>query len=122
MGIRTVEEYKKSLRDGRRVYIRGEKVEDITKHPILGITCNTIAIGYELSASKDPEVRDLFVAPHPETEEPISRYFITPHNREDLANRTKMIQRSIELAGGLPFGKDIGTDCVTGRFVLGGRM
>jgi len=122
MGIRTVEEYKKSLRDGRRVYIRGEKVEDITKHPILGITCNTIAIGYELSASKDPAVRDLFVAPHPETGEPISRYFITPHNREDLANRTKMIQRSIELMGGLPFGKDIGTDCLNAAFVVGGRM
>ena len=30
MGIRTVEEYKESLRDGRRVYIRGEKVADIT--------------------------------------------------------------------------------------------
>jgi 4-hydroxybutyryl-CoA dehydratase/vinylacetyl-CoA-Delta-isomerase len=122
MGIRTAEEYKKSLRDGRRVYIRGEKVEDITNHPMLGITCNTIAIGYELSASKDPAVRDLFVAPHPKTGEPISRYFITPRNREDLANRTKMIQRSIEMTGGLPFGKDIGTDCLNAAFVVGGRM
>jgi aromatic ring hydroxylase len=37
MGIRTPNEYKESLRDGRHVYIRGEKVADITKHPILGI-------------------------------------------------------------------------------------
>jgi len=122
MGIRTVEEYKESLRDGRRVYIRGEKVEDITKHPILGVTCDTIAAGYELTASKDPAVRDIFVAPHPETGEPVNRYFITPRNKEDLANRTKMIQRSIELIGGLPFGKDIGTDCLNAAFVTAGQM
>ncbi len=122
MGIRSVEEYKESLRDGRRVYISGEKVEDITKHPILGITCDTIAAGYGLTASEDPEVRDLFVAPHPETGEPINRLFITPSGTEDLANRTKMIQRSIQLIGSLPFGKDIGTDCLNAAFVVAGQM
>ncbi len=122
MGIRTVEEYKESLRDGRRVYIRGEKVEDITRHPILGVACDTIAAGYELTASKDPVVRDIFVAPHPETGEPVNRYFITPRNKEDLVNRTKMIQRSIEMIGGLPFGKDIGTDCLNAAFVVAGQM
>ncbi len=91
MGIRTVEQYKESLRDGRRVYIRGEKVEDITKHRILGITCDTIAAGYELTASEDPEVRNLFVAPHPETGEPINRLFVTPKNTADLKDRTRMI-------------------------------
>ncbi|HQK27668.1 MAG TPA: 4-hydroxyphenylacetate 3-hydroxylase N-terminal domain-containing protein, partial [Smithellaceae bacterium] len=118
MAIRSVKEYKESLRDGRRVYIRGEKVEDITRHPILGITVDTIAGGYELTASEDPSVRDLFVAPHPKTGEPINRYFVTPANREDLANRTKMIQRSIEVIGGLPFGRDIGTDCLNAAFVV----
>jgi 4-hydroxybutyryl-CoA dehydratase/vinylacetyl-CoA-Delta-isomerase len=122
MGIRTAEEYKASLRDGRRVYIRGEKVEDITRHPILGVTCDTIAAGYELTGSTDPAVRDLFVAPHPETGEPINRYFITPRNKEDLVNRTRMIQRSIETIGGLPFGKDIGTDCLNAAFVVAGQM
>jgi 4-hydroxybutyryl-CoA dehydratase / vinylacetyl-CoA-Delta-isomerase len=122
MGIRTPEQYKESLRDNRRVFIRGEKVADITKHPILGITCDTIAAGYELTASKDPAVRDLFVAPHPETGEPINRLFITPHNREDLANRTKMIQTSISLIGSLPFGKDIGTDCLNAAIVVAGKM
>ncbi|UCE54659.1 MAG: hypothetical protein JSV31_04235 [Desulfobacterales bacterium] len=122
MAIRTIEEYKQSLRDGRRVYIRGEKVEDITTHRILGITCDTIGAGYELTASDDPVVRDLFVAPHPDTGEPINRFFVTPRTTEDLANRTKMIQRSIELTGGLPFGKDIGTDCLNAAFVVAGQM
>jgi len=122
MGIRTVEQYKESLRDGRRVYISGEKVEDITKHRILGITCDTIAAGYELTASEDPEVRNLFVAPHPETGEPINRLFVTPKNTADLKNRTRMIQKSIQLIGGLPFGKDIGTDCLNAAFVVAGEM
>ena len=88
MGIRTVQQYKESLRDGRRVYIRGQKVDDVTTHPIIGVTVDTVAMGFELTASKDPEVRDLFVAPHPETGEPINRYFVTPRNPEDLALRT----------------------------------
>jgi len=62
MGIRTVEEYKASLRDGRRVYIRGEKVEDVTRHPILGVSVDTVAQGFALTASEDPEVRNLFRA------------------------------------------------------------
>ena len=122
MGVRTVEEYKQSLRDGRRVYIRGEKVEDVTKHPILGITCDTIGASYELTSSDDKEIKDLFVAPHPETNEPINRLFITPHNAEDLRNRTKVIQKSMEMTGGLPFGKDIGTDCLNAAFVVAGQM
>jgi aromatic ring hydroxylase len=100
MGIRTVEEYKKSLRDGRRVYMRGQKVDDVTTHPILGLTVDTVAQGFALTSSENPEVRNLFTAPHPKTGELINRYFITPGNTEDLIMRTKMIQRSIELTGG----------------------
>jgi 4-hydroxybutyryl-CoA dehydratase/vinylacetyl-CoA-Delta-isomerase len=122
MGIRTVEEYKKSLRDGRRVYIRGEKVDDVTRHPVLGVTVDTVAQGFALTSHPDPEVRNLFTAPHPQTGELINRYFVTPRNPEDLANRTRMIQRSIELTGGLPFGKDIGTDCLNAAFVVAGMM
>jgi 4-hydroxybutyryl-CoA dehydratase/vinylacetyl-CoA-Delta-isomerase len=122
MGIRTVEEYKESLRDGRRVYIRGEKVDDVTRHPVLGVTVDTVAQGFALTSHPDPEVRNLFTAPHPQTGELINRYFVTPRNPEDLANRTRMIQRSIELTGGLPFGKDIGTDCLNAAFVVAGMM
>jgi 4-hydroxybutyryl-CoA dehydratase/vinylacetyl-CoA-Delta-isomerase len=122
MGLRTVEEYKKSLQDGRRVYIRGQKVEDITKHPILSVAVDTVSLGYALTDSKDPEVKNLFTAPHPKTGELINRYFVTPKTPEDLVNRTKMIQRSIELTGGLPFGKEIGTDCLNAAFVVTGQM
>jgi 4-hydroxybutyryl-CoA dehydratase/vinylacetyl-CoA-Delta-isomerase len=122
MGIRTIEQYKQSLRDGRRVYIGGEKVEDITKHRVLGVTCDTIGAGYELATSGSPDVCGLLIAPHPETGEPVNRFFITPRNTEDLANRTRMIHCLIENTGGLPFGKDIGTDCLNAAFVVAGQM
>jgi 4-hydroxybutyryl-CoA dehydratase/vinylacetyl-CoA-Delta-isomerase len=122
MGIRSVEEYKQSLRDGRRVYIRGEKVDDVTRHPVLGVTVDTVAQGFALTSHSDPEVRNLFTAPHPETGEPVNRFFVTPRTAEDLVDRTRMIQRSIELTGGLPFGKDIGTDCLNAAFVVAGMM
>ena len=33
--IRTVEQYLESLRDGRVIYNLGERVKDVTTHPIL---------------------------------------------------------------------------------------
>ena len=33
--IRTGEQYRESLRDGRQVWINGEKVKDVTVHPVL---------------------------------------------------------------------------------------
>jgi len=122
MAIRTPEEYRQSLRDGRRVYIFGEKVEDVTTHPILKIGTETAAGDYVLTESSDPQVRDLFVAAHPETGEPISRYFTTPKTPDDIDKRMQMVQRSIRLTGGLPFGKDIGTDCLNACMATAEQM
>ena len=122
MAIRTPEEYRQSLRDGRRVYMFGEKVEDVTTHPILKIGTDTAAGDYELTESTDPQIRDLFVAAHPETGEPISRYFTTPKTPEDIDKRMQMVQQSIRLTGGLPFGKDIGTDCLNAIMATANQM
>ena len=112
MGLRTPEQFKESLKDGRQVYIFGEKVEDITTHPILKITVDTVAGDFVLCDMDDPEIHDLFVIKDPETGEPMSRYFEPPHNSDDLEKRLKMIGTSIRVTGGLPFGKDIGTDAM----------
>lgn len=122
MAIRTADEYRQSLRDGRSVYMFGEKVEDVTTHPILKIGTDTAAGDFELTESKDPAVRDLFVAEHPETGEPISRYFATPKTPQDIDLRMQMIQKSIRLTGGLPFGKDIGTDCLNAIMATAEQM
>jgi aromatic ring hydroxylase len=58
MAIRTADEYRQSLRDGRSVYIFGEKVEDVTTHPILKIGTDTAAGDFVLTESTDQAVRD----------------------------------------------------------------
>ncbi len=35
MPLRTVEQYKKSLKDGRRVYVVGERVNDLVKKTLV---------------------------------------------------------------------------------------
>ncbi len=122
MALRTADEYRESLRDGRRVYILGEKVEDVTAHHLLKVTVETVAQDFVLTESEDPAVRNLFVAEDEETGEPISRFFKTPRTVEDLELRSKMIAESIRLTGGLPFGKDVGTDCLNAVTVVADRM
>ena len=64
----------------------------------------TVGAGYELAASEDPEIRNLVVASHPETGEPINRFFVTPTSAEDLRNRTRLIHTQMRRTGGLPSG------------------
>ena len=59
MGLRTPEQYKESLRDGRAVYLRGEKVADVTKDPVIGIAVEHACIDYRMA--EDPKYRDLAV-------------------------------------------------------------
>ena len=47
------QEYLESLRDGREVYIYGERVKDVTTHPAFRNTARTIARLYD--ALHDPE-------------------------------------------------------------------
>ena len=110
MGLRTADEFKASLRDGRMVYAEGELVEDVTAHPDLGIGCEHVALDYHLA--EDPEHRDLFTY---EDEEGhlSSRYYKKPRSTEDLLNRREMIERSTRLSSSVVLLiKEIGTDAL----------
>ncbi|MEM3587708.1 MAG: 4-hydroxyphenylacetate 3-hydroxylase N-terminal domain-containing protein, partial [Candidatus Jordarchaeaceae archaeon] len=111
MGLRTAEEYKRGLRDNREVWILGEKVEDVTTHPVLRIGVETAAIDYEMA--EDPRYRDLAVAKHPETGEPISRHYYIPRTAEDLLKRHELMVTSTRIGNGvIPFTKDIAGDAL----------
>ena len=56
----TGEEYLESLRDGREVWIDGERVEDVTTHPAFRNSARSVARLYD--ALHDPETRDLMTA------------------------------------------------------------
>ena len=54
MGIRTGAEYRESLRDGRSVYVNGERVKDVTTYPPFQGVVDTIASLYDLQHQPGP--------------------------------------------------------------------
>lgn len=111
MGLISPDEYKASLVDGRVVYYKGEKVENVVTHPDLGVCVNEMAIDYEMA--ENPKYRDLAVMEDPETGETISRYYYKPQNAEDLLKAHELIVKATELGDGyIPLAHDIGADAL----------
>jgi 4-hydroxybutyryl-CoA dehydratase / vinylacetyl-CoA-Delta-isomerase len=57
MALKTPQQFLESLRDGRVVYCNGERVQDVTTHPILNICNHWMAMDYVLS--NDPRYQEL---------------------------------------------------------------
>ncbi len=81
--LRTGKEHLESLRDGRRVYIGSEKVDDVTRHPAFRNAAETVAGIFDLKA--DPANRDILS--YEEDGARHSIYFLRPKTREDLQRR-----------------------------------
>ncbi|TEA79664.1 4-hydroxyphenylacetate 3-hydroxylase family protein [Allopusillimonas ginsengisoli] len=80
MGLKTGEQYKESLRDGRNVYISGERVSDVTTHPAFRSMVENIARLYDMHF-------DAEIGQHLTTTsngERVSRFHKFPETREDL--------------------------------------
>jgi 4-hydroxyphenylacetate 3-monooxygenase len=77
----TGQEYLESLRDGRSVYIDGERVADVTTHPAFRNATRSVARLYD--ALHDPERRDLLTA---RDRQGIltHRFFMPSYTAEDL--------------------------------------
>jgi 4-hydroxyphenylacetate 3-monooxygenase len=59
--LRSAADYRESLRDGRRVYYRGEQVLDVTTHPVFKHAVNHTCLDFEMA--EDERYSDLAVAP-----------------------------------------------------------
>jgi 4-hydroxyphenylacetate 3-monooxygenase len=79
----TGDEYIESLRDGREIYIYGERVKDVTSHPAFLNPVRMTARLYD--ALHDPEKRDILTAPTDTGGDGYThRFFTTPHSADDL--------------------------------------
>jgi len=87
---RTGAEYLASLRDGREVWIDGERVADVTTHPAFRNAARTFAGLYDMT--HDPRYRDVLTYPSPATGEPVQRGYQIPTCHEDLVARRKAIK------------------------------
>lgn len=109
MAIRTPDQFIKGLRDGREVYYRGQRVEDVTAHPELRVAARHAAIDFELA--DDPKFRDL--ATRRDGDQVYSTYYHIPRCAKDLLDRSKLIETGTALGATLVLlVKEIGTDAL----------
>ncbi len=95
--LMTGQEYLESIRDGRKVYVGRELVEDVTAHPAFRNAARSFAMIYD--RKRAPENRDVMVAE--EDGETFSSYFLLPRTREDLHKRCETHRRIASWTHGL---------------------
>jgi len=87
MGLMTGSDYRASLDDGRKVWIGGERVESVARHPAFAPMVDAVAKIYDLH--HDPEFRDVMTFALPDGSRG-SRFYKIPESREDLTLRRQM--------------------------------
>jgi 4-hydroxyphenylacetate 3-monooxygenase len=86
----TGKEFLESLRDGREVYIYGERVKDVTTHPAFRNAARTIARLYD--ALHDPKQKDVLTSPTDTgTGSFTHKFFRVARSREDLIGQRDAI-------------------------------
>jgi 4-hydroxyphenylacetate 3-monooxygenase len=99
MPIRRGEEYLESLRDGRRLWLMGQRVEDVTTHAALAGCARSVAAVYDLQ--HDPAHQDLLTMPSPTTGKRVSLAYLLPHSVDELARQRQMYEFLVRRAGGV---------------------
>src|SRR5436305_1644706 len=110
MPLRTADEYRESLRDGRVLWYRGKRVDDVTTDPELAIAVSHSSLDFEVGHS--PEYRDLAVTADVETGEEYSTFYRLPRSTDDLLDRMRLVELTTALGGTLLSIKDVGTDAL----------
>ncbi len=91
-GLRTGAQYLDALReDGRRVFVDGEEVRDVTSHPAFAEPARTIAGLFDIAC--DPENRELMTYTSPTSGAPVNRIWQMPDSIEALQQRRAAIER-----------------------------
>lgn len=114
--LRSPEEYRASLRDGRRVYYRGQRVRDVTMHPVMRHAVEHASLDYRMT--EEEQHRELAVAPGG-----YSRYYEIPRSSEDLLARSALIELATRAGRTLPpMIKEVGTDALFGLLAMRRRL
>ena len=87
---RSGDAYIAGLRDGRNIFLDGDRVTDVTRHPAFEGVVRTIAGLYDLA--RDSAHRELMTYSSPRDGQPINKAWLVPRTREDLAARRRGIK------------------------------
>ncbi|WP_040166082.1 4-hydroxyphenylacetate 3-hydroxylase N-terminal domain-containing protein [Microbacterium gorillae] len=109
MTLRTADEYREGLRDGRRVIYRGQPVADVTEFDEFDAAIAHSAHGYSI-ADTDPGLAVAF----DDEGTPYSAFYRTPRSPQDLIERGKLIETVCRYGVGTIVLKEVGSDALFG--------
>jgi 4-hydroxyphenylacetate 3-monooxygenase len=92
-------DYVESLRDGRTIYLDGERVADVTKHPAFAEPIQRIADRYD--AARSAEAQAITTCLDPATGERHGTMWLIPRTPEDLEARRRVHRFWAEASYGL---------------------
>jgi 4-hydroxybutyryl-CoA dehydratase/vinylacetyl-CoA-Delta-isomerase len=101
MAIKTPQHYIESLKDGRIVYCNGDRVTDVTEHPILKICRDWMAMDYVLE--NDPRFQGLLTETNQEGER-VNFALMPQRSREDLLRLREIVRLWARVCLGKPPG------------------
>lgn len=87
--LKTGDEFRASLRDGREVWYKAERIEDVTTHPATAGGINILAEAYD--AQHDPETRDILTYERDDGAR-VTKTWMVPRSLEDLRRRRESIE------------------------------
>ena len=99
MAVRTGKQFLEGLRDGREVWLEGERVEDVTTHPKMRRMAETLAGIYDLQ--HDPKLQEKMTFRSPTSGEPVALSYLVPENMDDLMRRRRALEIVAESCHGL---------------------
>ena len=99
---KTGEDHLRSLRDGRAVYIDGERVADVTTHPAFRNAVRTAAALYDLQARPENLERLTFTPERTGSDgyARVNRCWLMPRNYQELVERRRAMSEWAELSCG----------------------
>ena len=114
--MRTGEDYVASLRDGREVYIQGERVADVTAHRAFRNSVASAAYLYDFQRTAEQAEKMTFISPS--TGCRINRAWQLPATYEDLADRREALTAWAETHFGfMGRSPDHVASCISGMFM-----
>jgi 4-hydroxyphenylacetate 3-monooxygenase len=99
MAIRTGKQFLEGLKDGREIYLEGERVTDVTTHPRFARMAQTLAKVYDLQ--HDPKYTDEMTFTSPSSGEPVALSYMIPQDQADLARRHRALEIVADYAHGM---------------------
>src|SRR5215211_7749719 len=97
--IRTGDEYRESIRDGREVWMNGERVTDVTTHPAFKPLVDARAHIYDMA--RDPQWRDVMTYVDERSGELSAIALKLPHTRKDWQDKRTAVDIVMDDLGGV---------------------